>query len=96
MTEAGKSLPLQKSKYGRAYPGYPRSSPVLTLIQVLNGDPPANTAAVRVIQKPGAQWSYSGGDFLHQHWIIVELRKVFFGQITEPQVSDDPIGVRGL
>lgn len=48
---------------GRAYPGYPPSGPVPTLLQVLNGEPPANTAAVRVILKPGAQWSYSGGGY---------------------------------
>jgi CubicO group peptidase (beta-lactamase class C family) len=48
---------------GRAYPGYARSGPVPTLLQVLDGAPPANTAPVRVVLKPGAQWSYSGGGY---------------------------------
>jgi CubicO group peptidase (beta-lactamase class C family) len=48
---------------GRADPGYPRNGPVPTLLQVLNGKPPANTAAVRVVLRPGTQWSYSGGGY---------------------------------
>jgi len=48
---------------GRAYPGYPRGGPVPTLLQVLDGTPPANTAPVRIVLKPGAQWSYSGGGY---------------------------------
>ncbi|MGN6821115.1 MAG: serine hydrolase domain-containing protein [Sphingomonas sp.] len=48
---------------GRAYPGYARGGPVPTLLQILDGVPPANTAPVRVTLKPGAQWSYSGGGY---------------------------------
>jgi CubicO group peptidase (beta-lactamase class C family) len=47
----------------RAFPGYARNGQVPTLLQVLDGQPPANTAAVRVTLKPGAQWSYSGGGY---------------------------------
>jgi len=48
---------------GRAYPGYARGGPVPTLLQVLDGEPPANTVPVRITLKPGAQWSYSGGGY---------------------------------
>lgn len=43
------------------YAGYPAGSAVPTLLQVLNGAPPADTDPVRVIYKPGSQYSYSGG-----------------------------------
>jgi CubicO group peptidase (beta-lactamase class C family) len=41
--------------------GYPAGSAIPTLLQVLNGAPPANTDPVQVIYKPGSRYSYSGG-----------------------------------
>jgi CubicO group peptidase (beta-lactamase class C family) len=43
------------------FPGYRQGAPVPTLLQVLDGLPPANTAPVRVDTVPGAQFRYSGG-----------------------------------
>ena len=43
------------------FPGYPPSKPVPTVQQVLDGTPPANTAAVRVDIPPGSTVRYSGG-----------------------------------
>ena len=43
------------------FPGYSTDGPVPTVGQVLNGAPPANTAAVRVDLQPGSRWRYSGG-----------------------------------
>ncbi len=43
------------------FPGYRTDAPLPTLVQVLNGAPPANTAAVRVDLQPGSRWRYSGG-----------------------------------
>ncbi|MEJ2482812.1 MAG: serine hydrolase, partial [Gemmatimonadota bacterium] len=43
------------------FPGYPPWAPVPTVPQVLDGAPPANTAAVRVDIPPGSQVRYSGG-----------------------------------
>ena len=41
--------------------GYPAGSTIPTLLQVLNGVPPANNEAIQVVAVPGAQFSYSGG-----------------------------------
>ncbi len=41
--------------------GYPAGSAIPTLLQVLNGAPPANTEPIQVIYEPGSQYSYSGG-----------------------------------
>lgn len=43
------------------FPGYALDGPVPTVQQVLDGAPPANTAAVRNDTIPGARWLYSGG-----------------------------------
>jgi CubicO group peptidase (beta-lactamase class C family) len=45
------------------FPGYARREAVPTLVEVLNGTKPANTAAVRVDTVPGTIWRYSGGGF---------------------------------
>jgi len=43
------------------FPGYAPWEPIPTIPQVLDGVPPANTAAVRVDIPPGSQVRYSGG-----------------------------------
>ena len=50
------------------YEGYPAGIAVPSLLQVLNGTPPATTAPVQVIYEPGSRYSYSGGgmEVLHQ------------------------------
>ena len=43
------------------FPGYVAGTSLPTLVQVLNGVAPANTAPVRVDVAPGTIWRYSGG-----------------------------------
>ena len=43
------------------FPGYEMTKSVPTIPQLLDGTPPANTAAVRNDTIPGARWLYSGG-----------------------------------
>jgi CubicO group peptidase (beta-lactamase class C family) len=43
------------------FPGYAVNEPEPTLVQVLDGAPPANTAPVRVDLVPGTKFRYSGG-----------------------------------
>jgi CubicO group peptidase (beta-lactamase class C family) len=43
------------------FPGYAIHEPVPTVVQVLDGAPPANTGAVRVDLVPGTRVRYSGG-----------------------------------
>ncbi|HEY2064770.1 MAG TPA: serine hydrolase domain-containing protein [Gemmatimonadaceae bacterium] len=45
------------------FPGYAVTEQVPTLVQVLDGAPPANTPAIRVEALPGSRWSYSGGGY---------------------------------
>lgn len=41
--------------------GYTSSLPVPTILQVLDGQKPSNSAAIRVDTVPGGKWRYSGG-----------------------------------
>ncbi|HVU89618.1 MAG TPA: serine hydrolase [Pirellulales bacterium] len=43
------------------FPGYEVDAPLPTVPQILDGQPPANTAAVRVNKVPGHGFRYSGG-----------------------------------
>jgi CubicO group peptidase (beta-lactamase class C family) len=45
------------------FPGYEAGSPVPTIVQVLDGTPPANTAPIRVDLDPGTRYRYSGGGY---------------------------------
>lgn len=54
----------------RTFPGYAAGERVPTLQQVLDGVPPANTDAVRVVAAPGTAWRYSGGGYaIVQRWM---------------------------
>jgi CubicO group peptidase (beta-lactamase class C family) len=45
------------------FPGYAAGAPLPTLVQVLDGTPPANTKPVRIDTPPGGAWRYSGGGY---------------------------------
>lgn len=46
-----------------AFRGYARGEAVPTLMQVLNGEPPANSAPIRADILPGSRWRYSSGGY---------------------------------
>jgi CubicO group peptidase (beta-lactamase class C family) len=45
------------------FAGYPANARLPSLVQVLNGEAPANNPPIRVDMVPGTQWRYSGGGF---------------------------------
>ena len=55
------------------FPGYRTDQAIPTLRQVLDGAPPANTAAVRVVSRPGETWRYSGGGYEVVQQVIEEV-----------------------
>jgi CubicO group peptidase (beta-lactamase class C family) len=55
------------------FPGYASGAPVPTLVQVLNGEPPANTPAIRVDTVPGTLWRYSGGGYVVMQQVLGDL-----------------------
>ncbi|HEV3052317.1 MAG TPA: serine hydrolase domain-containing protein [Longimicrobium sp.] len=57
----------------RGFPGYAADAPVPTTVQVLDGQPPANTAPVRVDTFPGAILRYSGGGFTVMQQLVMDV-----------------------
>jgi CubicO group peptidase (beta-lactamase class C family) len=46
------------------FPGYASDEPIPTVVQILNGEKPANTDPIRVDVVPGTIWRYSGGGYV--------------------------------
>ncbi|WP_233080942.1 serine hydrolase domain-containing protein [Rheinheimera soli] len=63
--------------------GYTDKQTAPNLLAVLNGDAPANSAAVRVEAIPGTQWSYSGGGYSIIQLMMMEASKQDFPQLLE-------------
>src|ERR1044071_4339265 len=55
------------------FPGYDVAERVPTVVQVLDGAPPANTAPIRVDTTPGAIWRYSGGGFTVMQQMVLDV-----------------------
>jgi len=55
------------------FPGYDVNAPMPTLVQVLDGAPPANTAPVRVDIEPGSMWRYSGGGYTVMQQMVLDV-----------------------
>jgi len=74
------------------FPGYAAGSPVPTLVQVLNGEKPANTPAIRVDTLPGTNWSYSGGGYVIIQQLLEDVTGKPFPKIMQELVLG-PIGM---
>jgi len=55
------------------FPGYAKGAPIPSVIQVLNGDQPANTAPVRVDIVPGSKVRYSGGGYTVMQQLLIDV-----------------------
>jgi CubicO group peptidase (beta-lactamase class C family) len=57
----------------RGYRGYPAGSQLPTLQQILDGEPPANSRPVQVVQAPGKAFQYSSGGYLVVQQMIEDV-----------------------
>jgi CubicO group peptidase (beta-lactamase class C family) len=57
------------------FPGYERGDPIPSLVEVLNGKTPANTAAVRLELEPGLKHQYSGGGTTISQLILQDVSR---------------------
>src|SRR5262245_10533451 len=55
------------------FPGYAVTAKLPTLIEVLNGNGPANTKPIRVDIVPGSKTRYSGGGFTVMQQLIIDV-----------------------
>ena len=74
------------------FPGYDVAGKVPTLVQVLDGAPPANTAPIRVDTTPGAIWRYSGGGFTIMQQAVIDVAREPFPTFMRRTVLE-PIGM---
>ena len=74
------------------FPGYAVDEPRPTLVQVLDGAPPANTPAIRVDTTPGAIWRYSGGGYTVLQLMMIDVTGQSFPEYMRRAVLD-PIGM---
>ena len=74
------------------FAGYAADVSVPTLIQVLNGEPPANSAPIRVDTKPGTIWRYSGGGYVIAQELLQDVTGEPFANLMRETVLD-PIGM---
>jgi CubicO group peptidase (beta-lactamase class C family) len=74
------------------FPGYARDAAVPTVAQLLSGEKPANTAAVRVDLEPGSRWRYSGGGTTVMQLLMTDVTGEAFPSLMRRLVLD-PIGM---
>ena len=75
------------------FPGYASSAEVPTLLQVLNGEKPANTRSIRVDTVPGTIWRYSGGGYTVMQQMLIDITKQPFPQLAK-QLVFEPAGMK--
>jgi len=74
------------------FPGYAAGAPVPTVVQVLDGKPPANTAPVVVQKAPGTSWNYSGGGFTIVQLMMTDVTGLSFPELLRRRVLA-PVGM---
>jgi CubicO group peptidase (beta-lactamase class C family) len=74
------------------FPGYAADAPVPTVVQVLEGKPPANTRPVVVDKTPGTAWRYSGGGITIAQLLMTDVTGKSFPEIMRQGVFA-PLGM---
>src|ERR1041384_6050520 len=74
------------------FPGYSAGAPIPTLVQVLNGDQPANTSPIRLEAIPGERWKYSGGGYTVMQQLLLDVSHRPFPELLRDAVLA-PIGM---
>lgn len=75
------------------FPGYAPGQPIPSLLQVLDGEPPANTPPIRVDTVPGIQRRYSGGGTTIVQQLLIDVLGKPFPELMRELVLD-PLGMR--
>lgn len=74
------------------FQGYPRSAPLPSLTQILNGQKPANSPAVGVYAYPGSRYTYSELGYVVLQQILIDQQGKPFPQIMKENVLQ-PLGM---
>lgn len=71
---------------GHGFAGYEAGQPMPTLIQVLNGQSPANSQAVAVDKVPGTSFRYSGGGYCIMQQMLIDIEGKDFPTLMKERV----------
>ena len=74
------------------FPGYATDATRPSVVQVLNGEKPANTPAILVDTIPGTNWRYSGGGFVITQVLLEDVTGQAFPKLMHDLVLA-PIGM---
>ena len=74
------------------FPGYARGEAVPTLLQILNGTPPAKNPALRVEAIPAGQSRYSGGGYTVLQQLLIDVTGQSFPELMQTLVLE-PLGL---
>jgi CubicO group peptidase (beta-lactamase class C family) len=74
------------------FPGYSVNDTIPTLKQILDGEKPANTEAIRSINEPGIKFEYSGGGVMISQQIIEDATGEPYDVFMQKNVLD-PLGM---
>ena len=66
--------------------GYAVGDPLPSLVQILDGQEPANSKPVRVEFVPGTKWSYSGGGYLVVQQLLIDVSGKPFPELMQDSV----------
>ena len=75
------------------FPGYSADAPVPALVQVLDGQKPANTAAITADVVPGTIWRYAGGGYTVMQQVLTDVTGRPFPSLLADLVLQ-PIGMK--
>lgn len=70
------------------FPGYEAGTPIPSLLQIFNGEPPANTAPIRVDFVPGTKFRYSGGGVTIEQQLVIDVTGKPFPEFMRETVLD--------
>jgi CubicO group peptidase (beta-lactamase class C family) len=70
------------------FPGYGVDQPIPTLVQIFNGEKPANTGPIRVDFVPGSKSRYSGGGITIEQQLVIDVTGEPFPQFMRKTVLD--------
>lgn len=73
---------------GHGFSGYRAGAPLPSLLEILDGKPPANSAAVRVEALPNRVWKYSGGGYEIVQLLLEETAREPFEVFVQHAVLD--------
>jgi len=74
------------------FPGYSKGDTLPTLTQILDGQKPANTEAIRSSEEPGKRVNYSGGGTTITQQIIIDITHQPYDVFMKKNVLD-PLGM---